>query len=1179
MRSPIGLEEIPNSTYETTPPFEPRSDVTGTLYGVAWDRLRGRVILSAFVRRHAGLGPLGAGGLYHFDPNDPARTITQWVDVTTLGIPVGAVPSNAARGLTAGHTQPNADPQGWNLVGRSGLGDIEVSEDGTTLYLTSLDDTSGNQLYSIAIPADGSAPTGTAVALGRGGTCDKPFAIKPYRGKVYVGNVCTTGTPKAEVTAYDLNTSTWSTVITIPLNYTRVLNYSWQAWTSSFTNAQKNDDIHQPIFSDIEFDSDGSIIVAFRDRLADQVGVENYWPDGSTGDSSFFGAGDLLRICNTTGGLVLQGSAGCPNNFANSQGPGGGEYYNDTDPSGPSSTGHEEEPRGSLAILPGSTLVAASLMNADGCCSNGGVAWFNNATGAWQRAVEMQENFTGLFAKTNGMGDIEILADPAPLEVGNRLWCDSGSGVSGSNNNGIQDPGETVLPAGVNVTMTCGGQSATVATDANGEYLFTDAIWDAQTTDNEIPRSSSCTISVPTTGANGTAINNACGTTSPTVQNAAQPANGNASDTSNNPITDVADSDAAAGAGGNSVQISFTTGGPGANNHGLDIGFGEQASYDWGDLPDSTTTPTGSFPTRNTDSGPNHAISSNLYLGACVDADSDGQPDYQAGTDGSGGDDNDGSTAAAGSCSPTGDDEDGVTLATPLIAGAQACVAVTAVNTTGGAANLYGWIDFNGNGAFEAGEALTGGSGGTGGNFSGGVASVANNTSGSNTYCFQVPANATFSGGETHMRFRLTTDTLSGGTPWGGSATNGEVEDYYSQLACVGNYLWMDSGATANVQDDGDTAVANGTAVYLIWGGPDGLISTAGDNVTYSTTTGAGGIYSFCGVRPDANGDTTLDQYQVIVPTSPGTPVTPNVGSVAQDSNGTANGNASESNVFTVPVPNGVVDNAPNDSNPNGYPGNQTDLSIDFGFQPPVYDFGDAPDGAGGYPNQTVLANGARHLLNSALVLGTCVDSEADGVPVVPPMSAELPAPGLTDDGSNGTASSFLPSPAACNNVDDEDGFAGVNDSDWSDGSGSLNVSVSGVGAGGACVYGWIDFDQDGFDAGDATAQLAWSNADPGTKEMVFGSNVPVGNIPVGVPIYVRLRVVPGACSTLGPIGEAVGGEVEDHDITSSSATAVNLGEITTRMPIANLVWVIAAALILLTGLVVRLRRRPEHLD
>ncbi len=74
-------------------------------------------------------------------------------------------------------------------------------------------------------------------------------------------------------------------------------------------------------------------------------------------------------------------------------------------------------------------------------------------------------------------------------------------------------------------------------------------------------------------------------------------------------------------------------------------------------------------------------------------------------------------------------------------------------------------------------------------------------------YCFTVPAGATFTGGKTHMRFRLTTDDLAqtqANAPWGGSATNGEVEDYYTPLYCVGNYLWT-TAARANVQDAGDT--------------------------------------------------------------------------------------------------------------------------------------------------------------------------------------------------------------------------------------------------------------------------------------------------------------------------------------------------------------------------------------
>ena len=93
-----------------------------------------------------------------------------------------------------------------------------------------------------------------------------------------------------------------------------------------------------------------------------------------------------------------------------------------------------------------------------------------------------------------------------------------------------------------------------------------------------------------------------------------------------------------------------------------------------------------------------------------MDAESNGQPDAEAGTDGVGGDDNNVTGGVTGTCSGN-DDEDGVTLITPLVAGNQACVSVTAVNSTGNPANLYGFIDYNGDGDFDADtdDLLTGG--------------------------------------------------------------------------------------------------------------------------------------------------------------------------------------------------------------------------------------------------------------------------------------------------------------------------------------------------------------------------------------------------------------------------------------------------------------------------------------
>ncbi len=102
---------------------------------------------------------------------------------------------------------------------------------------------------------------------------------------------------------------------------------------------------------------------------------------------------------------------------------------------------------------------------------------------------------------------------------------------------------------------------------------------------------------------------------------------------------------------------------------------------DFGDLPDP------SFLTLLASNGARHMLSDNLFLGACVDSEVDGQPDPFAGVvNPSTGDD--GNKAGAPTSSiPAGvactDDEDGVTLVTPLIAGSQACVKVTATHTAG----------------------------------------------------------------------------------------------------------------------------------------------------------------------------------------------------------------------------------------------------------------------------------------------------------------------------------------------------------------------------------------------------------------------------------------------------------------------------------------------------------------
>ena len=703
----------------------------------------------------------------------------------------------------------------------------------------------------------------------------------------------------------------------------------------------------------------------------------------------------------------------------------------------------------------------------------------------------------GGLGKSHGMGDIELLSAPSPLEIGNQLWCDADA-------DGLQDPNEVLtntFPA-VTVVMSCGAESVPVTTSVSGAYLFTDAIWAAANGGNTIPRNSSCTISIATTGANATALTSACGGTVPSPNDQIPLGDGR---------DDARDSDGTATVGG--VAVTFTTGRSGENSHEYDFGFRPPVPTDWGDLPDS-------FDTTVAQSGPNHTITSTLYLGSCVDAETDGVPNAQAGTGAAGGDDHAVGTAT-GSCTGN-DDEDGATLVTPLIPGATACVEIDAHNTTGGNATLYGWMDFDGDGQFDgdANESLTFSSGGT----------IANGGATDQRACFTVPAGATFDGGETHMRFRLTTDTLTA-TQWGGSAANGEVEDYWKQLACVGNYLWMDNGTTANRQDVSDTAVADGTAVNLVWGGPDGVIGNA-DDVTYTTTT-TGGVYNFCGLTADPNGDgdAANDNYQIVVPTLPGIPVTPNSGTDdVDDSDCNSSGQvpAFVLNPITG-LPTSEDSNSDNPGSIHNYPDGQDDLTMDCGFT--FADWGDLPDsgagtGAGNY-NTNSSDNGPYHLLDGSTYLGSCVDSEGDGQPDTEAGNAGGGS-GNGDDGNSSTAV------GSCTAADDEDGVVFVTPL-IPGGTACVDVTTSAAGT----LNGWIDFNNDG-DFGDAGEHI-FSNEAMGAglnhatsinaaNATCFAVPATAAAITADHAVYSRFRyTATGDAAADSPIGPAATGEVEDY--------------------------------------------------
>ncbi|MEQ8785303.1 MAG: CARDB domain-containing protein [Pirellulaceae bacterium] len=171
---------------------------------------------------------------------------------------------------------------------------------------------------------------------------------------------------------------------------------------------------------------------------------------------------------------------------------------------------------------------------------------------------------------------------------------------------------------------------------------------------------------------------------------------------------------------------------------------------DYGDAPDvGAGVGPGDYQTTEAGGGPTHSIVAGLRLGDGAEGDDGTLQDSAADAD-----DNDAS-----------DDENG--LLTPLdslgVVGAQPVVMLRATNTTGGAATLFGWIDYNQDGVFD--------------NATERAEVDVPNGQVDQQVTLLFPEIPDGSAGATYARFRLSTDVAAAANPTG-AATDGEVEDY-----------------------------------------------------------------------------------------------------------------------------------------------------------------------------------------------------------------------------------------------------------------------------------------------------------------------------------------------------------------------------------------------------------------
>ena len=303
------------------------SDDLGSVFGIGVDRSR-NTFYGTYVRRHMEYGDAGAvNAIYRINTANP-NTVTTFVTLP------GTLPTHDSSLPVAGAIPYSGDTGVFDDVGRVGLGDVDVTPDGTTLLTVDMNEVAP-KLYFVPIIGSGDAVmpgTVTSVAIPRpndvgSATCPgmwHPMGLGLRGGRVLVGGVCgaentvTPSTPRGvdptQSTAFVLEyvgaldgTGSFSTIWGDSLGYERgctyregtriVCDYStskagdpyaadWAAW-NEFPNLDAPDRYTNPsagfggsnpqaMLANIEIADNGDLVLGFRDRFQDQVKAGGY---------------------------------------------------------------------------------------------------------------------------------------------------------------------------------------------------------------------------------------------------------------------------------------------------------------------------------------------------------------------------------------------------------------------------------------------------------------------------------------------------------------------------------------------------------------------------------------------------------------------------------------------------------------------------------------------------------------------------------------------------------------------------------------------------------------------------------------------------------------------------------------------------------------------------------------
>ncbi|MFD8595553.1 SdrD B-like domain-containing protein [Kitasatospora sp. NPDC059646] len=512
---------------------------TGNVFGIAWNRDDRRLFSSAQAKRATVYGPGGPGAIYVTDPATKATRL-----FTTV--------PNA--GATA-HTDAN-DAGFMAAVGKESLGGLKLTEDNRDLYVVNLHDRKLYRYDATTATAEKPKAVYAIPAPDCPSAADwRPFGLGMQDGTGYVGGVCSGESTqkiadlRAVVLPFDPATGEFgAAVLNQPLDHrgtpaTACAGYYWYPWQDgepgpNGTTCGLNP---EPELGEIGFEADGSMLLSFRDRYADQAAAAP--PAGQPLPNGFvyvLASADLNKACRSGDQYVLDVNLGCGSTTRN-------KGFFDLDR--PYPNGHPYPTFAGMALSKVENSIATSGYDVSNNIVTAGTMFTLRAGGPDPGFGNELSDGRSRFGKGAAMADLEVLCDRAPLQIGNRVWYDP-------ERSGLQLPQQKPVPgATVNLYDANGKKVGTTKTTARGEYYFDDT----DVTGGLKPRTAyTIRLDNPADYAEGGPLHHWVPTRADVGADRA------------------VDSDGTVPQGGKYVERALTTGGPGQNDHTFDFGFSRQ---------------------------------------------------------------------------------------------------------------------------------------------------------------------------------------------------------------------------------------------------------------------------------------------------------------------------------------------------------------------------------------------------------------------------------------------------------------------------------------------------------------------------------------------------------------------------------------------------------------------------